>query len=1135
MFSMPGVSANQNDKTAFMKFVFTLWLLCLLCIPAFAQTNIPWLGEVKWINGYAREISGENIAYPSAFPDHATIALLTRATDGNKTIEWETTPVPANEKGPYVYFSWVAAHSTSTSGGPRNFDLYINNNKLLTFTTLPGNRNKNWSYSAPDSSRLIFIQKKLDGNGDAHGIAFLRLPLSRLTPGKPVTIRITGQAQHSNDWFMTFRFSFEEKADVIATPFMLSSGKQLLSFTALHFGKDDKMQVKINNNTLFEFPVKEGINQYDIPVDAVKRTDSLLMSVSLHGTELFRKQVVIQPVVHRQLYFVHHSHTDIGYSHLQPEVEKIHNRNIDDAIRMIEQTKALPEAARFKWNVESLWAVENYLKQASPARKAKFIAAVKNGSINLSALYANILTGMSQPEEMFHYTDYAKRLKKEYGLEFPVAMTSDVPGFAWTTVTALAKAGVKYFSVGSNYIGEHHPFLGDRAGHFLKAWGDNPVWWVSPDGKEKLLFWAGGKGYSSWHGTGPGGVFDRGPKRIAAYLEELNSKNYPYDIVQWRYNIVADNGPVDTSISRFVTAWNEKYSSPKIILTTAEQMFKDFEAKYGKVIPVVKGDITPYWEDGAMSTAEEEGTNRVNSLRLQQLTTLYSMLKPEQYNDQQFYEAWKNILLFHEHTWGAHNSISSPDIPFVTEQWRIKKQFMLDASKRTNQLESELLRPYSDPQSKSIAVFNTSSWKRSGPVFLPPEPVTKWEKGGEEKFTMLGRSVKAPDGRLLPIQTLRDGTQVFIAYDVPAFGSAVYEITAATAPSSKPFISTDSTLTNGVVKISWNKKNGSITAFSRDDLFNFAGSMKGQGLNSFWYVPGLNPEEAVSDSNVSIEVVEDGRILTTIAIRSKAPGTKGVERRITLFAKDDLVRIENIIDKSPVRSKEGVHFGFPFNSSLQTTLLDAGYGSMNWPADQLPGSNKDYLYGRRWLDASGADKGIQLLWKQAPLIEPGNMIDERLTAQNAHKNWKTEASSTSNWFSYVMNNYWHTNYKSDQEGKVTFNYALRPHGKLNETEMERAATAFTQPLLAIPVKQGAIKTGSLFELTDNHIVVTSIQPDGNNSFIIRLFNPESAPMQTAFIWGRLKPNQVIDLQTNSQAGNQINIAAKGVVELKLIR
>jgi alpha-mannosidase len=1098
-----------------------LSLTTCLYLSAFSQTDIPWLGKIKWINGYAREISGENISYFSAFPDHANIALLTRATNGKKTIEWETAPVPENLKGPYVYFSWVASHSSGTNSGTRNFDLFVNDEKLLTFTTYPGNTNTNWTYSAADSSRIVFLQKKLDGSKDAHGLAFLRLPKSRIKAGQPIRIKVIGQQQQSNDWYMTFKFSFEEKVDIVSSPFLLKNGKQILSVTLLHIGGDQDMRVRINQTTTHKLRAREGINHFDIQTDAVQQKDSVRVDVMINGKQLYNNFVPIQPVVYRELYFLHHSHTDIGYSHLQPEVRKIHNNNIDEALKMIQQTRDFPEDAKFKWNVESLWAVENYLEEATASKKEQFINAVKSGSISLSALYANILTGMSEPEETFHYTDYAKRLQKEYGLEFPAAMTSDVPGFAWTTVTALSKAGVKYFSVGSNFIGNHHPFLGDRAGHFLKAWGDKPVWWASPSGEEKVLLWAGAKGYSSWHGIGPGGVFDRGPKKIAAYLRELDASHYPYDIVQWRYNIVADNAPIDTSISRFVAAWNEKYRSPKIVLATTEKMFRDFELKYGDKIPVVKGDISPYWEDGAMSTAEEEGRNRVNSLRLQQLTTLYSMLAPQKYNEQLFDEAWKNIILFHEHTWGAHNSITKPDLPFVTEQWRIKKQFMLDADEKTNRLEQELLQPYSDERSKIIAVVNTASWKRSGAVLLATG--------------LSAKSVKAADGTLHPIQPLSDGRRVFFARDVPALGIALYELSNDPAPDNKAFVITDSSLTNGHINISWNASNGSIATLNKDG-FNYAGRFDKQGLNSFWYVAGLNPGDAQTNSNVKMKVAESGPVLTTISLQSDAPGANSLERKLSLFAGDDLVRIENWIDKKSIRSKEAVHFGFPFNSELQSTLLDAGYGSIRFIADQLPGSNMDYLYGRRWLDAFNADKGIQLLWLQTPLAEPGSMIDERLTVSNAHKNWKTEGSPGSNWFSYVMNNYWHTNYKSDQQGLSKYNYALRPHGAVNNTEMEKAAIDFTQPLLAIPLKQDMIKPGSLFELSNDRVVVTNILPEKDGSFQVRLFNPEPVATETGFRWHNLKPQKLIDVKTGQEIekDKQVSLAALGVKELKLV-
>jgi alpha-mannosidase len=1088
-----------------------------------AQKLVPWLGDIKWINGYVKEITGENMAYFSAYPDYATLALLTRCTDGGKVIEWETAPVPKNIKGNYVYFSWVAAHSSGTSKGARNFDVYVNDQKLLTFTTTPNHQNPDWTFAAADSSRLVFQQTKRDGADDAHGLAFLRLPVSRVKPGAPVKIKVVGQAQASADWYMTFKFSFEEKVEVAPVPFILNNGKQPVVLTALHFGKDQPLRVQVNRKETYSFVIKNGVNRLDIPVNAVQKDDSVLIQVSAGKKVLLSRYVLLKPVVHRVLHFLHHSHTDIGYSHLQPEVVKIHIKNIDDVLRMIEATRNLPAEARFKWNIESLWAVENYLKQASPAQEKQFIKAVKEGSICLSGLYANILTGLSQPEEAFHYTDYAEQLRKHYGVTINSAMISDIPGFAWTTVTGLAKGGIHYFSSGPNFLGETHPYGGDRVGHFVKSWGDKPVWWVSPSGEEKILFWTAAKGYSSWHGTPGGGVFDKGAKKIAAYLDELTAGNYPYEMVQWRYNIVADNGPIDTSISDFVDQWNKKYTSPKIVLNTTDKLFEAFAQKYGSSLPVVKGDITPYWEDGALSTAYEEGKNRVNSLRLQQLTTLYAILDAKKYNATGFYEAWKNILLFHEHTWGAHNSISQPDLPFVTEQWDIKKQFMLDADKQIDELEENLLATITDSLSKRIAVVNTASWTRSGPVTIPA--------------TVNAKSVKDAAGKKWPLQKLSNGTCVFMADQVPALGSAVYRISDEEADEAKnSFIVTDRAVANGKIRIEWDQQ-GSITRFTENGSFNFAGSFNSQGLNSYWYVPGFNPTDAVTNPPVEVKVLENGPVVLSLLMRSEAPGVGRLERKITLYAGSSEVVIDNRMDKKAVRQKEGVHFGFPFHPSLNKVTLDAGYGSMQYLADQLPGSNMDYLYSRRWLDASAADKGIQWMLLQAPLVEPGNIIDERPTINQTHKEWKKEGSPTATWFSYVMNNYWHTNYKADQGGQSHYRYVLKPHGPFSYHETEKAGASFSQPLLALPVKEKIAFAGGLFDLSNNRMVVTQVTPQEDGSVVLRLYNPEASVEQTIFLWKKLQPSQVINLGSGKKlsVNEPITVAGMGVMELKIIQ
>ena len=298
---------------------------------------------------------------------------------------------------------------------------------------------------------------------------------------------------------------------------------------------------------------------------------------------------------------------------------------------------------------------------------------------------------------------------------------------------------------------------GDRIGWSSVSWKDQPFWWESPSGKERILFWLAGKGYSSWHGLKSGEIFDVGLKRISEYMTELNEKNYPYSMVQWRYNIVADNGPTDSLVADFVKSWNEKYSSPKIILSTVTEMFKVFEQKYGNKLPVVKGDFTPYWEDGAYSTTAEMVMNNRNSAAISNLATLYAIKDTKQFPLKMFDDAWRNILLFDEHTWGAYNSTSDPDLPEVKEQWRYKRNYALSA----DSLLTEIKKPLFDiPQNTTqIDVYNTASWDRSEIIYLPKHMSKNIKK------------VKDKQGKEMIIQYLNDGRLAVLVENIPPLGA----------------------------------------------------------------------------------------------------------------------------------------------------------------------------------------------------------------------------------------------------------------------------------------------------------------------------------------------------------------------------
>ena len=157
-----------------------------------------------------------------------------------------------------------------------------------------------------------------------------------------------------------------------------------------------------------------------------------------------------------------------------------------------------------------------------------------------------------------------------------------------------------------------------------------------------------------------------------------------------------------------------------MVIATTSELFREFEKRYADKIPVVRGDFTPYWEDGAGSSARETAINRTAAERLVQAETLSAMLDPRQYPAAEFADAWRNVILYDEHTWGAHNSITEPDKPFVKDQWKIKQAFALDADAQSRKLLVDRARPRASdgPAAGAVDVFNTSSWPRTDLVVL---------------------------------------------------------------------------------------------------------------------------------------------------------------------------------------------------------------------------------------------------------------------------------------------------------------------------------------------------------------------------------------------------------------------------------
>jgi hypothetical protein len=118
---------------------------------------------------------------------------------------------------------------------------------------------------------------------------------------------------------------------------------------------------------------------------------------------------------------------------------------------------------------------------------------------------------------------------------------------------------------------------------------------------------------------------------------------------------------------------------------------------------------------------------------------------------------------------------------------------------------------------------------------------------------------------------------------------------------------------------------------------------------------------------------------------------------------------------------------------------------------QIPGANKDFFSVQRWLDVSNNQTGVTICSPQGALFEVGKMVNEEKVI-NGRKKWEDAAQSSPLIFLYAMNNYWYTNYKADQEGKVRFDFYLKFHGPFDAENAYRFGYEMTQPLVAVFTK-----------------------------------------------------------------------------------
>jgi alpha-mannosidase len=139
-----------------------------------------------------------------------------------------------------------------------------------------------------------------------------------------------------------------------------------------------------------------------------------------------------------------------------------------------------------------------------------------------------------------------------------------------------------------------------------------------------------------------------------------------------------------------------------------------------------------------------------------------------------------------------------------------------------------------------------------------------------------------------------------------------------------------------------------------------------------------------------------------------------------------------------VRDKEAVYFAFPVAAAKPSFQYEIQNGWVDPSKDMIKGAGLEWFSVGHWVKAAGNEWDVAIVPVDAPLVTLGD-INRGVWPENF-------APKSSTIFSYVFNNYWHTNFRAEQGGESTFRYVMTSGAALAPQDLARFGRAAMTPL-----------------------------------------------------------------------------------------
>ena len=793
--------------------------------------------------------------------------------------------------------------------------------------------------------------------------------------------------------------------------------------------------LRVRNLRLALGPLPVGESEFRVfaPEVAAPQTDACLLEVD--GEIVAQTECARAPVRRWQVYLAHASHHDLGYTDLPSNLLREHAGFLDDILRYCAETDDWPEASRFRYTIEQAWSVAFWAAHRSEQQVARLVERLREGRIELTALFGNETSELCGSEEQIRLLYPAARLARHAGVRPATAELNDIPGVSWGLALALSGAGVRYFAPGiPDYFGwnQKRRYTWDEQAVMPRNL-PGAFWWQGPDG-ERVLFWhAAPAGATLW-------TLAQAERDLSRQLARLEARGYPHDLIKLNFaGGERDNSPPARRLSDIARAWNERWVSPQLIVATSQMFFEAFERAAGAALPTLRGELpnTDY-TIGATSTAYPLGVNRVTHDQLaaaERLATCAALHAEYIYPAALLAEAYDSMMLFDEHTWG----MASPAGPAQDASANRKAGFAFHAAALAHDVLSKSANRLADAVQLEeagyhVVVFNPLGHARTDVALTPATPFSPsgkpmywrttddplaprvWVNGAAIGRTLVTlpeewlvgplEMVDVATGDATPCQSMRtddpfaarpnaaervalartdpsslsvlnyDAAQaVDLAFTVagaPAMGYRAYRLARANGDATTSLQVGETFLENRFYRLEVDPETGSVVSlFDKELGRELVDPGAPYGFNTLL---ARHPHDAAGQAAIIRRVysVERGPVLASLAWEGDAPGCPRVTGEITMYDRVKRVDIAHRVLRDATPALEH-YVAFPFALTPPQFRFQAANSVIEPVRDQLPGSNTSAFTAQHWVAVNdGAD---EVMWtgREAPVVMLGRL------------------------------------------------------------------------------------------------------------------------------------------------------------------